>query len=132
MTRIMDIIEHPDEATRYGEAINVSVVHAVETYEGEVVYVEGMPTDPTQDHYYIITDTREVWTRCEYREGESGFWGYPGARITYEMWIMPGTPTSESEESPTGGSGTSSGDTGGGSGPDSGDTDEDGGGGPTP
>lgn len=86
---IMDMIEHPDEATRHGEAITVTVVHPVETYEGEVVYAEGMPTDPTQDYYYIITDTREVWTRCEYREGESGFWGYPGAQITYEMWIKP-------------------------------------------
>jgi hypothetical protein len=86
---IFDMIEHPDEAAaRHGEGITVTIVHPVATYEGETVYVEGMPEDPTQDYYYVITDTREVWTR-NYRKDDGSLWGHPGARITYEMWVKP-------------------------------------------
>jgi hypothetical protein len=87
-TSLFDIIENPTEATRHGEGISVTIVHPAETYEGEIVYVEGMPEDPDEDYYYIITDTREVWTR-NYRKGDGSLWGHPGAEITYEMWLKP-------------------------------------------
>jgi len=87
-TVIFDIIEHPDEATRYGDGVSVRVVHPVETYEGEIAYVEGMPEDPDEDFYYVIRDTVEVWTRlCRHSDGSLR--GHPGAQITYEMWIEP-------------------------------------------
>jgi hypothetical protein len=85
---IFDMIEHPDEATKYGDGISISIVHPVETYEGEIAYVEGMPEDPTQDYYYIINDTREVLTRMCRREDGSGM-GYEASRITYEIWVQP-------------------------------------------
>jgi hypothetical protein len=88
-TSLFDMIEHPDEAAaRHGEGITVTIVHPAETYEGEIVYVEGMPEDPAGEYYYVITDTREVWTRlC--RQEDGGLYGYPGSRITYEMWLKP-------------------------------------------
>jgi hypothetical protein len=88
-TSLFDIIENPAEAAaRHGAGITVTIVHPAETYEGETVYVEGMPDDPNDDYYYIITDTREVWTRmC--RKDDGGLCGYPGAQITYEMWLKP-------------------------------------------
>jgi len=85
---IFDMIEHPDEATKYGDGISISIVHPVETYEGEIAYVEGMPEDSTQEYYYIITDTREVLTRMCRRE-DGSLMGYEASRITYEIWVQP-------------------------------------------
>jgi hypothetical protein len=71
MVRLFDVIENPDGRHRYGEGIEVS---------------------STPDGFYVIRDTREVWTRNYYKNyfGEKELWGYPGARITYEIWIDPG------------------------------------------
>jgi hypothetical protein len=109
---IFDMIEHPDEAAaRYGAGITVTIVHAVRIYGGGTEYVEGMPDDPNDEYYYVITDTREVWTRlC--RRDDSSLCGYPGAQITYQLWVRPGSlPTIGYGESP-GGGGTDTGGTG--------------------
>lgn len=133
-TSIFDMIEHPDEAAaRYGAGITVTIVHPVEIYGGGIEYVEGMPEDPSDEYYYVITDTREVYTRmC--RRDDGSVCGYPGARITYQIWINPtATPTAGGGESP-GGGGTDTEGTGespGGGGTDTGGTGESPGGGGT-
>jgi hypothetical protein len=115
---IFDMMEHPDEAAaRYGAGITVTIVHPVEIFGGGIEYVEGMPEDPTDDYYYVITDTREVYTRmC--RRDDGGLCGYPGAQITYQLWINPTTTSNVGiGESPTGG-GTGTGESPGGGGSD--------------
>jgi len=138
---ILDMIEHPDEAAaRYGAGITVTTVHAVRIYGGGTDYVEGIPEDPSGEYYYVITDTREVWTRiC--RRDDGSLCGYPGAQITYQMWIRPGSlPTVGYDESPGGDTGQGSIDMpnpdtgespGGGSGDTSGGGSDTSGGGPT-
>jgi hypothetical protein len=68
MSQLLDIIKNPGEATKYGEGITVT-------------------TSP--DGYYVIQDTREVWTRTYWKNYFSGkeLWGCPGSRITYEIWL---------------------------------------------
>jgi len=89
-TSIFDMIEHPSEAAaRYGEGISVTIVHPVETYEGTVVYVEGWPDRIGDEYYYVIRDTREVWTRMCRKDSDGSLWGHPGAQITYEIWVKP-------------------------------------------
>lgn len=126
-TSIFDIIEHPDEAAaRHGAGITVTIVHPVEIYGGGVEYIEGIPEDPTEDYYYVIRDTREVWTR-NYRKDDGSLWGHPGAQITYEMWVKPASSPSE-----TGGVGTGEAPQDSFEGPGGGDTSGGTGGGPTP
>jgi hypothetical protein len=68
MSQLLDMIKNPGEATKYGGGIIVT-------------------TSP--DGYYVIQDTREVWTRTYWKNYFSGkeLWGYPGSRITYEIWL---------------------------------------------
>ena len=68
MSQLLDMIKNPAEAKKYGEGIIVN---------------------SSPDGYYVIQDTREVWTRTYWKNYFSGkeLWGYPGSRITYEIWL---------------------------------------------
>jgi len=105
MTSIVDMMEHPDEAdARHGgphedDLLTVTIVHPVTTYRGEIEYVVGPPENEGDDYYYIISDTREVYTREEYIDDYTRIHFHRGALITYEIWVNPNIRTGESSES---------------------------------
>ncbi len=89
----LDYIFDKIESFHSGGESGVRVVHPVETYQGEIVYVEGMPTDGSGNFYYIISYTIDVPTRMAWRnfEDESSrtIRYYQGSTITYEVWVKP-------------------------------------------
>lgn len=95
MTRIVDMMEHPDEAdARHGgphedDLLTVTIVHPVTLYGGEVDYELGPPENEDDDYYYIISDTREVCTRQEYIDDYTRIHFHWGSLITYEIWVNP-------------------------------------------
>ena len=63
-SKLWDIIRHPEEAGKYGD-IRVQKI----------------------GDYYVIKDTRTVYTREYWRDDLREVWGSRGADISYEIWI---------------------------------------------